>query len=907
MALQTLKTIRSWFRTGFKPTQTQFWDTWDSFRHKEEKVPVGDVDGIDELLLLKADKTVLDNHLADKNAHAPQVNTDWNSKSGFSQLINKPEFRTINGRSIIGNGEITIKSNADLLWEAGTAENSVQAKGGDSIASGVFSVATGFNSKAEGNASHAEGDGAVARGYASHAEGRYPEAIGFASHAEGANALAEGTASHAEGNNNQAKGDCSHAEGYSTIAKGDYSHAQGQGTRANGQGSHAQGHATIAEGEGSHAGGAYSSANGAYSFVHGQNSKANGINTVVLGKDIVGEEANTTYVAKLNIKTIPSGTVDRSLGVDSAGNVVVDNSGGEIPTIQAVLTSGNNVEDKSLIFTSVSNGTRNVLVQATSVIAQEQDAYSALTSDGLGVVMGNRNSHFVTNNAGGKVSSYVLGSGNSKGVTLNLNVDPDNLINYKLTGNRVSGDYDLTTTSDFKTINGESIIGTGDIIIEGGSQNLQQTLDNGSIAQYDSTTSIVALAAGDEPNNRQSLIQSGNGNQISALSIINENISLYGEDRVGNTQGIFRINQTRPEIQYVTSTNSNLKSTLVSFDTPAVTSFLNYPAKKLSGTYTLATTDDISLQNIVDANITATKNSGNSSVDILKGEGESVSSRTTIRSSASYNVFSSHEMGKNYHNITNRSDAKEASIEMDSGLLTINQTNSTDRSKITAIKFMPPTGSNIISFPAPKGNDGSYVLATTSDFKTINGESIIGVGNISIGGDDVLHTTGNESKHGDLDITGDLTISNMDTFPRPPETNIILSKNGDLTATNFIGRSIVSHTGEFYSNVKIGTSAGSGSKLEVNGTISSNGIKIGVANAESSDITFVNTPVGSQRTIAGNTIQIAGATGDYFLEIFRYNASDYGMQRITFTSTASAGRFFIRTLTAGVWSAWIEK
>lgn len=110
MALQTLNTIKQWFRTGLKPTQTQFWDTWDSFRHKYEKVPVKEVEGIDELLLSKADKTALDNHLDDKNAHAPQINTDWNSASGFSQLINKPEFKTINGEPIIGSGDIVIET-----------------------------------------------------------------------------------------------------------------------------------------------------------------------------------------------------------------------------------------------------------------------------------------------------------------------------------------------------------------------------------------------------------------------------------------------------------------------------------------------------------------------------------------------------------------------------------------------------------------------------------------------------------------------------------------------------------------------------------------------------------------------------------------------------------------------------
>ncbi|WP_394775403.1 hypothetical protein [Flavobacterium sp.] len=50
MAIQTLNTIKQWFRTGLKPTQAQFWDTWDSFRHKSEKVPVKDIEGINEWL-----------------------------------------------------------------------------------------------------------------------------------------------------------------------------------------------------------------------------------------------------------------------------------------------------------------------------------------------------------------------------------------------------------------------------------------------------------------------------------------------------------------------------------------------------------------------------------------------------------------------------------------------------------------------------------------------------------------------------------------------------------------------------------------------------------------------------------------------------------------------------------------
>nr|WP_315175551.1 hypothetical protein [uncultured Flavobacterium sp.] len=91
MALQTLNTIKDWFKTGLKPSQTQFWDTWDSFRHKDEKVPVAEVEGMDEIIDSKADKMILDNHLTDDAAHADLFNDkeDKNQKGapdGYAPL-----------------------------------------------------------------------------------------------------------------------------------------------------------------------------------------------------------------------------------------------------------------------------------------------------------------------------------------------------------------------------------------------------------------------------------------------------------------------------------------------------------------------------------------------------------------------------------------------------------------------------------------------------------------------------------------------------------------------------------------------------------------------------------------------------------------------------------------------------
>lgn len=46
MAKQTINTLKNWFKTALKPTQSQFWDWLDSFWHKDEKIPLSSIDGI---------------------------------------------------------------------------------------------------------------------------------------------------------------------------------------------------------------------------------------------------------------------------------------------------------------------------------------------------------------------------------------------------------------------------------------------------------------------------------------------------------------------------------------------------------------------------------------------------------------------------------------------------------------------------------------------------------------------------------------------------------------------------------------------------------------------------------------------------------------------------------------------
>jgi hypothetical protein len=50
-----INTLKQWFKNGLKPSQEQFWAWMDSYWHKEEKIPVAVIEGINEILQGKAD------------------------------------------------------------------------------------------------------------------------------------------------------------------------------------------------------------------------------------------------------------------------------------------------------------------------------------------------------------------------------------------------------------------------------------------------------------------------------------------------------------------------------------------------------------------------------------------------------------------------------------------------------------------------------------------------------------------------------------------------------------------------------------------------------------------------------------------------------------------------------------
>jgi hypothetical protein len=143
-------------------------------------------------------------------------------------------------------------SNSTAMGLATTASGYIStAMGSSTIASGNSSTSMGASTEASGNYSTAMGAQTFAIGYASTAMGQYTGTSGDASTAMGAQTFAIGYASTAMGSSTEASGDASTAMGSGTAASGDNSTAMGVLTEASGNSSTAMGAGTTASDYGS--------------------------------------------------------------------------------------------------------------------------------------------------------------------------------------------------------------------------------------------------------------------------------------------------------------------------------------------------------------------------------------------------------------------------------------------------------------------------------------------------------------------------------------------------------------------------------------------------------------------------------------------------------------------------------
>lgn len=65
----SISILKTWFTTGKKPTQAQFWAWLDAFWHKDEQIPTSSISGLENALNGKASADQLNSHINDDDAH----------------------------------------------------------------------------------------------------------------------------------------------------------------------------------------------------------------------------------------------------------------------------------------------------------------------------------------------------------------------------------------------------------------------------------------------------------------------------------------------------------------------------------------------------------------------------------------------------------------------------------------------------------------------------------------------------------------------------------------------------------------------------------------------------------------------------------------------------------------------
>ncbi len=112
--------ILDWFKTGKKPTQAQFWATWQSFWHKDDPIPQSAVQNLTTVLAGKAERAQLELHNNDLEAHnledrlGKKANsTHEHTQSDINGLVNRLQLID----TAIGNNVTNIEIVATGLTE----------------------------------------------------------------------------------------------------------------------------------------------------------------------------------------------------------------------------------------------------------------------------------------------------------------------------------------------------------------------------------------------------------------------------------------------------------------------------------------------------------------------------------------------------------------------------------------------------------------------------------------------------------------------------------------------------------------------------------------------------------------------------------------------------------------------
>lgn len=398
-------------------------------------------------------------------------------------------------------------------------------------------LAYGTSSHAEGislagyDYSHSEGYMTETRDAYAHAEGAWTSASAWSSHAEGHTTVANGSCSHAEGYENTASGANSHAEGSYNVAYGSSSHVEGNSTNANSFASHAEGVGTYTTSNiGEHAQGNYnvSHHNGNFGDA-GNTTHSIGIGTDYNNKKNAIEVMENGDVYVYGIGNYDGTTLNSASTLQS---VVGSGGGGGSVTVDSTLSNSSiNPVQNRVIKSALDNKqdlidnnnklSYSLISNTPTSLSQFNNDSGYVTSSGITNVSYDTANHKITktnsngttdvvtaativSDGGGLTSTDITGKADKVSGAVSGHIATlDNTGNITDSGHSVSEYQPLLVSSgtpgvtgNIKTINGNSILGNGDVTItaSGGTGKGITSVEDKYLATYQSMNVTTSTA-----------------------------------------------------------------------------------------------------------------------------------------------------------------------------------------------------------------------------------------------------------------------------------------------------------------------------------------------------------------------------------------------------------------------------
>jgi hypothetical protein len=245
----------------------------------------------------------------------------------------------------------------------------------------------------------------------------------------------------------------------------------------------------------------------------------------------------------------------------------------------------------------------------------------------------------------------------------------------------------------------------------GKTQDLQSVLENGKSASYDSGKTHVYIADG-TVDDRFFEFSTTNGLDYpleikSRIQVVSNSVSL--DSQIGDVGGQFAIEEQGVRIMQ----SKNEVGTEVTFETPTENTRLLFPAKSISGDYTLATLDDIPSYST--SNLNEVLSAGNSG-----GDNTIILSNSFWTSNFSAGQLNINDTSGRYTQLDPQS---LYFVDANSTLTNYNRTNisscnQSDASIINTLELNDRTTAGIAHYSFnPNKSAGYYTLATLDDIK----------------------------------------------------------------------------------------------------------------------------------------------------------------------------------------------